>query len=128
MANTKSVEIQMQRILDEVSERVNGVLETASLSTADETAERLRSSSPKRTQDYANGWTVSKKRKGDYVVHNATDYQLTHLLENPHAIVNKKGEWGVTSPGHGQIVHIKPQENWGNREFQRKVEEGINKL
>lgn len=128
MAKTKSVQIQMEKILDTVSERVKGVLETESLNVANETVDRLRAASPKGPNGYAEGWTVSKKKKGDYVVHNAPHYRLTHLLENSHVIRNKKGTYGRTSPGHGQIIHIKPQERWANKEFQKRVEEGISNL
>lgn len=128
MAKTKSVEIQMKQILDTVSERVNGVLETTSLDVANETVDRLRASSPKGPNGYAEGWTVSKKKKADYVVHNAPHYRLTHLLENSHVISNKKGTYGRTSPGHGQVIHIKPEERWANNEFQKRVEEGLSDL
>lgn len=130
MAKTKSVSIQMERILDEVSDRVNGVLKTASLETADECVEQLRANSPRKTGDYARGWTVSTQ-KGGYVVHNATDYQLTHLLENGHVIVN---EYGIQERRNGggdtttPNKHIRPVERWGNKEFQRKVEEGLKDL
>lgn len=117
---TKSVEVEMKKILDTFDEKVNKVLKTASKETADETAERLRSTSPEKTGDYAKGWTVSEK-DGGYVVHNATDYQLTHLLENSHVIRNKYGEYGRTNPKK----HIKPVETWANKEFQRKIEEGL---
>lgn len=125
MAKTRSVEIQMQKILDEYSDKVNGVLKATSREVANEAEEKLRSSSPTGyTGRYAQGWTVSEKN-GGYVVHNATDYQLTHLLENSHVIKNKYGEYGRTSRGHGQVVHIKPVETWANKEFQRRIEEGL---
>lgn len=42
---------------------------------------------PRATGDYAEGWTRTKV-KGKWIVHNKTDYQLTHLLEKGHAKVN----------------------------------------
>ena len=124
MAKTKSVTIQMQQILEEFSDKVNDVLEKAAKQTAEESVERLRSSSPGGGA-YASGWTTKILSSGDVVVHNSDHYQLTHLLENSHVIRNKKGTWGRTSRGHGQIVHIKPVERWGNKEFQHKIEEGL---
>lgn len=71
----------------------------------------LQENSPKHTGDYAQGWKT-RKRQGRHIinvtVYNSTDWQLTHLLENPHLIRNQYGEWGMTSPGNGQHVHIKP--------------------
>lgn len=50
---------------------------------------------------YAKGWQVklSELRNGDVLaeVWNATDWQLTHLLENGHIIANKKGGVGWAS-------------------------------
>lgn len=121
MANTKSVTIQMQKIMDEFSDKVNDVLEKSANQVGDEAVEKLRNTSPKRTGKYASGWRVKKEGKGDVIVHNATDYQLTHLLENGHVIRNKKGTYGRTNG----IKHIKPVETWANKEFQRKIEEGL---
>lgn len=120
MARTKSVAIQMKQILDEFDDKVNEVLKTASEEVAEESADKLRNTSPRRTGDYANGWVADRKGNG-WVVHNATNYQLTHLLENGHVIRNKKGTYGRTSG----IKHIKPVETWANREFQRKIERGL---
>ena len=121
MANTKSVSIQMKQILDEFSDKVNEVLDKAANSTADESVEKLQNTSPSRSGDYARGWKVKIEGKGDVIVHNATHYQLTHLLENGHVIRNKKGTYG-RAPAH---KHIRPVETWANREFQRKIEEGL---
>lgn len=122
MAKTKSIEIQMDDILEEVSDRVKGVLKSASVEVSAETVDRLHNSSPVGASgDYAKGWTVSVQ-KGAYVVHNATDYRLTHLLENGHVIENQYGVYDRTKAQK----HIKPAEVWANREFQQKIEEGLN--
>ena len=117
MAKTSSVEIQMEELFDEVSKRVKGVMETAMKETAKETAMKLRNTSPVKTGSYAKGWKVGTRRGSDYIVHNATDYQLTHLLENGHVIRNKKGEYGRTHP----IKHIEPVEEWAADELPRRI-------
>ena len=122
MAKTKSVAIQMKQILDEFDDKVNRVLNEAAVETADESADKLRNTSPRKSGEYAEGWTVKKEGDGDVVVHN-THYQLTHLLENGHVIRNKKGTYGRTSGKK----HIKPVETWANKEFQNKIERGLNK-
>ena len=127
MAKTESVTVQMEELFDEVSKRVKVVMETSIKQTAVETAQRLRADSPKGPNGYAEGWKVGKKRGGDYVVHNATHYRLTHLLENSHLIKNKKGEYGRTSPEHGQVIHIKPNEEWAIDELPRRVMEDLDR-
>ena len=57
--------------------------------------------SPVRRGKYKKGWTVEATKKGQTykaVVRNVTDYQLTHLLENGHLIVNKINGVGYSAP------------------------------
>ena len=88
-----------------------------------EGAKKLKETSPKLEGDYAKGWEVTREKGksfGDdasYIIHNKTDYQLTHLLENGHDTRNG----GRTKP----IVHIKPVEELVIKEFEKKVEEVI---
>lgn len=52
----------------------------------------LKTTSPENTGDYKKGWKVKTGYESDFdirlQVYNATDYQLTHLLEDGHANVN----------------------------------------
>lgn len=121
MANTVSVEIQMADILDEVKKSCKCVLQTQSLAVAKETVTKIRNASQRLTGSYARGWRVSK-RGGGLVVHNATDYQLTHLLENSHVIANGSGTYGRTTP----IKHIEPAEQWASEELPRRIVEELN--
>ena len=121
MANG-TVENQMADIFDTVSKRVKGVMETAIKETATETVMKLRNTSPVKTGSYAKGWKVGTRRGSDYIVHNATDYQLTHLLENGHVIRNKKGTYG-RAPAH---KHIKPVEEWASDALPHRIMEGLN--
>lgn len=67
----------------------NGVTETAK-----EAVKELRNAHPSGSGKYGSwdkkynkGWTIKKtKRDKTATVHNATDYQLTHLLEKGHAL------------------------------------------
>ena len=62
--------------------------------TAKEAVKELRNAHPAGSGKYGSwdkkynkGWTVKKtKRDKTATVHNATDYQLTHLLEKGHAL------------------------------------------
>lgn len=62
---------------------------------------RISPSDNKRTKSYADGWEVviERNNKDDYsaTVWNATDWQLTHLLENGHIIANKRNGVGWAS-------------------------------
>ena len=124
----ESLTVQMDRILDEYSGRVQNVTNVAIARVSRECVKKLRTDSPRKTGDYARGWAVKKmtpKNGGkiaEVIVHNKTEYSLTHLLENPHIIDNGKAEYGKTSPGHGQIIHIKPVEEWANEELPDEIE------
>lgn len=87
---------------------------------ADDTVKGLKNKSPRghrRSKTYASGWEVKtnnrqNKKKGSIqlsygvTVWNATNYQLTHLLEKGHLIVNKKGGvgWASAKP-HIDVVY-----------------------
>ena len=70
------------------------------------------SASPKGPKDYAKGWSIRTKREKfgiNVLIFNKTHPGLTHLLEKSHLISNgTKRVFGETSPGHGQVIHIKP--------------------
>lgn len=44
--------------------------------------------SNRSTKGYRKGWRAKKEPGRGWIVHNATNYQLTHLLENGHALPN----------------------------------------
>lgn len=84
------------KILNEYKDVCYEALETALNDAGKDAVKELKATSPKRKKGktagrYAKGWKVKKvkKKNGVYevIVHNATDYQLTHLLEYGHAKV-----------------------------------------
>lgn len=88
----KGMTEQLTDILDESVKTVERNTEKLMKQAAVESVEMLHAKSPKRKGGgrYAAGWTYEAKTgvlKG-YTVKNATDYQLTHLLENGHALWN----------------------------------------
>lgn len=125
MADTSSITVQMDKILDSYSREVQEATNKANDSVAKESASKLRDTSPRKTGDYAKGWKVKKERGRDglqtVTVHNKTNYQLTHLLENGHVVRNKKGTYGRTRP----IKHIAPVEEWAVDELPREIEERL---
>ena len=121
MANTNSVAIQMDKILEQYSKEVKDVTDKSIEKVSKESVRKLKNTSPKRTGKYARSWT-KKKVKGrngidEVTVHNK-QYQLTHLLENGHIVRNSKGTYGRTNG----IKHIKPVEEWAQEELPREIE------
>jgi hypothetical protein len=105
--------MQLQRFNNQLDQE----LDVFAKITAKELVSDLKRTSPEKTGDYRKGWRVKKKGKR-YIVHNATDYQLTHLLEKGHA---KRGG-GRVNPQ----VHIAPAEDKANSAFLQRIEGAIN--
>lgn len=108
--NGLKVDIDYQPIIDKFGE---------------DTAKYLMRTSPRgrrRSKTYAQGWEfkVDRKTKQNYggLVWNATNYQLTHLLENGHLIVNKIGGVGWASP----VPHIDKAYQTIKGPFERAME------
>lgn len=121
----ETISVQMRKILDAYEDRVKNVYEVSVSRVSREAVQRLRNTSPKKSGSYARGWSLKKVKSRanvtDVIVHNRTDYQLTHLLENGHVIRNKKGEYGRTRP----IKHIAPVAEWAENELPNDIERGL---
>ena len=121
----ETISVQMRKILDAYEDRVKNVYEMSVSRVSREAVQRLRNTSPKKSGSYARGWSLKKVKSGanvmDVIVHNRTDYQLTHLLENGHVIRNKKGTYGRTRP----IKHIAPVAEWAENELPNEIERGL---
>ena len=92
--------------------------------TADAMVKEIRASAPKRTGDYAKGWTSRKlgertRSKEGYakLVCNPKRYSIAHLVEYGHA---KRGGGRVTGK-----PHIRPACDRLLPEFERKIEEAV---
>ena len=89
---------QLENILNESVNTIERNTDRYCREAASESVAKLKATSPKKRYNggrYASGWTyepIGAGHKGirlvGYVVRNATDYQLTHLLENGHALWN----------------------------------------
>lgn len=98
MSKKVKVDDLSKAILEELK-NYEGVTEEAAWNGVSDTSkaalQELRSAHPSGSGRYGSwdkynrGWTVKKtKRDKTATIHNATDYQLTHLLEKGHAKVN----------------------------------------
>lgn len=115
----------IQGMLSEIPQQVDNVIDEAAAKVAKEAVQTLKATSPKRPGGgrYAKGWSV-KKVGNQTVVHNRTDYQLTHLLENGHDVISHGRKVGHFDG----ITHIAPVEKEVIDKMTEEVEKGINKL
>lgn len=112
--------LEIKDILDEYSKDIQEGITDDAIKVAKEAVVDLKNTSPNRTGSYRKGWRVKKDKGNGYInciVHNATDYQLTHLLEKPHL----KRNGGLTTPK----VHIAPVEEKSIKQYEREVEQII---
>ena len=118
MANIEGLSDAIVKALAEYTDEIEKGLEVEKKSVADKAVQTLKTTSPKKTGKYAKGWTVSDI-KGKKVVHNKTDYQLTHLLEYGHA--KRNGGRVAGKP------HIRPVEEKAVNDFTDGVKKVISK-
>lgn len=119
--SNRSVTAQITELLDDYQSDVQQITIETMDDVSKEAVKTLRDTSPKASGSYARGWTVKKDGQLSRVVYNKTDYQLTHLLENGHVIKNQFGTYG-RAPA---IKHIKPVEEWAQKEFPLRVSRGL---
>jgi len=127
MAKNNSI-LDINDILTGYGDSIQELIQEEAEKIAKDGVKELKVTSPKNKKNtaskgkYAKGWRVKKEyRRGEVhcIIHNATDYQLTHLLEKSHLTRNG----GKTKP----IVHIKPVEEKCVSEYLNNVENGIRK-
>lgn len=121
---SQNLEVEVNKLLEEYVEEVQQTTNEVMHEVAGETVERLKNTSPKRKGKgggkYARGWKVTTVRDGnvDSFVVNNTHYQLTHLLENGHAVSNQYGATGKRAAAH---PHIEPAEKWAQGEVEERL-------
>lgn len=118
MAKIDDLSKEIAKALMEYSTEVEKGLEEAKGTIAKETVKELKDTSPRKTGKYAKGWRVKNKGTAK-IIHNATRYQLCHLLE--YGFPKRKG---------GRVaarVHIKPAEERAIKKFTNTVESLIKK-
>lgn len=107
---------EITKALQEYTTEVEEGLEKAKEKATKDGAKALKASSPKKYGKYAKGWRAKKDGKA-WVIHNATRYQIAHLLEKGHA---KRGGGRVSGK-----AHIAPVEEQVIKQFEDEVEKVI---
>ena len=120
---------EIEKYLKEYKEEIDEDVKQEATQTAKRVKDELKRISPidrnsHRGRHYADGWAISTKsstKDGYYSkkIWNATDYQLTHLLEFGHA--TKNGGHVNAQP------HIRPTEDKYRVQFTENLERDIKK-
>lgn len=116
VTNINEIQKEIQKALQVYSYEVSNDLDIAKDEVAKELKKELTQKSPEKNGDYKKGWRV-KKFKKSHIVHNKTDYHLTHLLEHGHVKING----GRTE----EFVHIRPAEERAVKTFLKRVEKAV---
>jgi Bacteriophage HK97-gp10, putative tail-component len=122
MANVKigrladEITSQLRKYSQIVTDDVEQIMDDVSKEAVSQLKAKIRDVELVQTGDYMRGWARKRVPNG-WVIHNKTDYQLAHLLEYGHAMVN-----GGRVPG---TPHIRPVEEWLEKEFEDRVEKAI---
>lgn len=128
MAEAGNVSEELAKILQEFGDQEREKVEAALKEAGKIAKKEVKERSPSGPNGYRNGWTVKTVKRGpvvDVIIHNKKHPGLTHLLENSHVIRNANGTYGRTSPGRGQVVHIKPAEEAGKKYLLDRLEKEL---
>lgn len=81
---------QIAKILNTYADDVHEGVRRAAVEVAKAAVKEIKTAAPVNTGHYRKGWTQSAENINrlsfSAIVHNRTDYQLTHLLEKGHAL------------------------------------------
>lgn len=125
---------EVNKILEEYGAEIQRDVNRAAEDAALKGEQMLRATSPvnqdsgpkRKKGRYAKGWKVKKEGSANnaiYIVHNATDYQLTHLLEYGHPLKKGGRQYGYAKA----YPHIKAAEDFMIDYFQTRVIEAISR-
>lgn len=103
MAETVTIDqlaVEITQAIADYTDDVVQAIEVEVEATANAVLEDIKANAPKRTGEYARGWSRRKSKSSNrvtYIVHNTKRPQLAHLLEHGHA---KKGGGRVEGKPH----------------------------
>jgi len=114
---------QLMTALSQYTAEVAIEVKQACKDVSKEMTDNIKRDSPKKTGDYAKGWKqkveFEDKNNIRITTYNATDYQLTHLLEFG---------WAKTNGGRVEgKPHIGPNEEKAKTELVKRIEKAVQK-
>ena len=123
------LQIYLETTLGACSLAIQEAAANAADQVGKEAVTKLKNTSPthRKSKAYSKGWRykVSKIQADgsfDIKIYNATYGSLTHLLENGHPIVSKKGTVvGRANPK----VHIQPVNEWVQNEGFKRIANAV---
>ena len=116
MTKIEGISREILKQLEYYADGVREKVEDAKNESATDLKKSIAQDSPRKRPSYAKGWRIKKTSKR-LIVHNKTDYQLTHLLEHGHALRN--GDRFEGKP------HIRPNEERVIRDYLKKIERAV---
>ena len=117
--------LDIKEILNDYSDDIQSAISKDAQSVAQKGVKMLRETTNTykiRTGKYNKGWKVNTTKSRDSiscVIHNSTNYQLTHLLEKGHRIVGRDGQLKGNVKAY---VHIQPVEDYCVKQYETDVE------
>lgn len=132
----KNLKDQFDDIRKEFSKEVYDDIEKVGDEASDYTLDLVKKRSPRDEhrkahrvgkRRYASGWVKKKENSrfniGRYIIHNPSNYRLTHLLENGHVIKNQYGTYGRTRA----FPHVRVSEADGIEYYDKKLKEKLSR-
>lgn len=126
MANDSITDVS--KILEKYINDINDDIDRETLLIANEGTQALRNESNTyhiRTGKYNKGWrfkTGKKYGEIEATIYNATNYQLTHLLEDGHRIITRNG---LVKGNVKAYPHITPESEKLSSKYERDIEKII---
>lgn len=123
----KNLDEAIGSILEEYRDNVTEATRQAVKVVAKTAQQEVKAGSPvarygKKKGRYKKGWAVKEevvdRLRTDVVIHNRTDYQLTHLLEKGHVLIRGGRKAGYIDPR----VHIAPAEEHAIKNLEEAIE------
>lgn len=113
MVRPEGLERAVKKLLDKYGDDAIDIVTACTKTAARQTVTDLKSSSPVgKAGRYARGWSHKPQKGGvtkySETVYNRTDYQLTHLLEKPHA-TGSGGHYPAKRDHTGIIARIEEE-------------------
>ena len=117
---------ELRKILDEYGDEVSKAMDSVLIGVGRATTNKVKAASPKRNGGYASGWNTRIERGRlsiKVIIHNTKKPGLAHLLEKGHALYKpgKNGHYIAAGRVSGRS-HIKPAEEWAEKEVIRRLE------